>query len=100
MVALVITIIILLILVGVTINGILSEDGLYNLMREIDMHLNVEVHEEGFQSIKERRQSTRKRLAQNHTEKNSFSPPNTSRDPKHPLEESFYYSIKFTLRKY
>ena len=64
------------------------------------MHLNVEVHEEGFQSIKERRQSTRKRLAQNHTEKNSFSPPNTSRDPKHPLEESFYYSIKFTLRKY
>ena len=43
-------------------------------MREIDMHLNVEVHEEGFQSIKERRQSTRKRLAQNHTEKTPFLP--------------------------
>lgn len=30
----------------------------------------------------------------------SFSPKIISKDQKHPQEKSFYYSMKFTLRKY
>lgn len=58
------------------------------------------VHEEIFQNVRERSQSTVEMAGSAPHRNSSFSPTIISRDQKYSQEESFGYSPKFTLRKY